>query len=433
MSHEHDGTAAHAGQRFGRVRPLVRAVVVALAVLPLLVPDLSIVRPADVIAVGILLAVGVGALTGHRVEIRVPRVAWLFVVFASLVGVSFVYQATTGGVGVRDLFEIVRPIRLLVIIVAVSVVVRGRDTRAAFLRWFLWATAATATFGLVQLAYLAAFGIDAAVLASLYAPAVHIHGTAVGLRAMGVAANPNAFAIVLVPGLIAAALALLNRGAVGRSTLRAAVVALPLAMVGVFASQSRTGLVALAVGLAVAVLIWYPVTPRLLAGLAGVGVLAAGAVAALAAVGILDPRYLNVLNLAEAGSLQARFDRWERLLAGTQLVSVAGVIGHGPSEAFLTAFGSVDSEYVELYYQYGVLGVVCYLAVFGGLATAAAKRASNRRASARILTAMVAAFVVACLVYGLTAVFYENLHLSTLVAVLVGSVLHSPRYPAVFR
>jgi O-antigen ligase len=370
---------------------------------------------------------------------------WVFVAFGASIAVSIAwsYLALGAEFNVRDLFELPKVLLYYgVFRLVASVDWRSEDVAREAV---LVAGVTTSIVLLAFMQYMDLFGINAYVT-PLFAPPWHVLKILTIGRVTATVTNPNYLSFVLIWPLTLCFLVLLR--AVRRRPLvvrtfafLACGIVLVAGTMGMAASRTAFVSAGLGIGVVAAVLVWKSRPERrrpmvravsvalvLLIVLSIVGVLLASTLPTPSAsrgllerlqVGFGDVFSIEELQEAgEMGSWERHLERWDFAL---DEIASSPVFGRGPSKSMVEALElpPTDNEYLYQTVRYGVVGLLPYLALFGGMAVAAATRLRPALVDSRqptdFLAPIVLAIVVAAAAFNVLAGSFYNIQVWPLV------------------
>jgi hypothetical protein len=392
--------------------------VAAIALLPLLVPTFAVIRSVDVVVLVVAAWVVLGDDDTRPVAIPIEPVV-VATMLAGSVLISVLLQAVLGPeqLVLSDVLAILRVVKFLFILVVITTFVT-RERRRAYGHYLLLGTGIAASAGLLLTVLLVAGSDVAHGVAGAYASETHIESAVRKFRVFGTTGNPNSFAPLLIPGAVYAMGLLLtdNRPPMMR---RFALFVLPVSVLTILLTQSRTGLVALLVALTTvlsAVAMERKALSTTSLAVSGVGVY----VTLLAIAAIVVPRPIGVLLRPwRADALRARFERWRKLMDSVTWNPMQMLFGQGPNNVFLEHRPFVDGELVLVLFRYGLVGLSLFVLLW--IVLGAASYGQFRHQGTVIATTGVATAATVAVV-ALTANVYHNQQLLTHYAVLYGVV-----------
>ncbi len=275
--------------------------------------------------------------------------------FCAFICVSIFYSHIFLNVptGFRDYFEVIKIIKLGLILVIVYNLEIEKPSFMLFLHLLLACITISAIIGFLE--YYSIFSFDKMV-APLFA---NTQLDAVNLRMLGTYGNPNSFGATLTIGcLTAGILFLFSRKILMRIYY---LIALGILTWGLVLTGSRTAVVTLAATLFLLLLVnrkrlhlsWFAIITTVLFVLA----------IFVTALHFLSPkivtRYQSGVNLTEDQSFLMRLLVWKyNLMAFLN----SPVLGWGPAKYVMSTL--VDNEYILMLRRYGVLGFIPYISIY---------------------------------------------------------------------
>ena len=197
-----------------------------------------------------------------------------------------------------------------------------------------------------------------------------------------------------------------------------AALAVPLCAVGLLGSGQRTGILGIAAGISVVIVLTQVARgfrgPRLGTALAAMALIGVGAVVAFETVVGDNPekvqRYKNILDPKHDYPFQQRVFKWQNAFASVEDHPFGRGLGTGGSNAHLQRFpgpasDEVDNSYVKIAYEQGVMVMVLFIVGLLLLLATLVRRAiwtrSSQKAAIAIAASGTLASFMACLVGGL--------------------------------
>jgi hypothetical protein len=341
-----------------------------------------------------------------------------------LVGLSMIvsifwgYLAMNSAVSGQDLSELLKPVLyLLIYVVVVSIGISGKEL-PELQRVILIMLTIAAIIAIIQ--YFAPEIIQP--ILTLYTDTERLSAYK-NSRATGTMGNANDLGMLFVLGS-ALAFFVHRQKLFGLFT---GFLILALQILGVFASGSRTG----AIALGVVLLYFLYIEIAKYRNFKSLVLLALFAVVALSIVGRFSDllyqsieRYSSTSDFTEVRSLALRI---VATLETFQLIRLSPVLGWGPNKNGFVIGNNVDNEYILLLYRYGIAGLLTVVGVFYHMwkRTRISKKAGNVviNSYSYFLTSM----VLASGIFAYTAGIFSQFRLMTLIIIFLAvgdSVAH---------